>query len=243
MTYYNDIDPNACNWLRDLIAAGLIADGVVDNRNIVEIKPHELTEYTQCHFFAGIGGWSIALRMAGWPDETPVWTGSCPCQPLSVAGLRKGHADERHLWPAFHGLIAECKPATLFGEQVASKDGREWLSAVRADLEGSGYAVGGLDLCPTAFGICQHRERVFFAANSTRANSTRRCEAGWRKRWTEKMETHRRYADWRESCEAGVLDDGVSNRVAKMLIKGFGNSIVPLVASEFICAFDECAND
>jgi hypothetical protein len=40
-----------------------------------------------------------------------------------------------------------------------------------------------------------------------------------------------------------VLDDGVSNRVAKMLIKGFGNSIVPLVASEFICAFDECAND
>ena len=101
MTYYNDIDPNACEWLRDMMAAGHIADGVVDNRSIVEIKPHELTEYTQCHFFAGIGGWSLALRMAGWPDETAVWTGSCPCQPLSVGGLRKGHADERHLAKLF----------------------------------------------------------------------------------------------------------------------------------------------
>ena len=119
MTYYNDIDPNACNWLRDIIAAKLIADGVVECRSIATIKPHELTQYAQCHFFAGIGGWSAALRLAGWPDEKPVWTGSCPCQPLSVAGLRKGHADERHLWPAFHALIAECRPATIFGEQVS----------------------------------------------------------------------------------------------------------------------------
>src|SRR6185369_15459542 len=140
--YYNEIDPYAAQWLRNLIAANLIAPGDVDERSIVDVRPAELAGYTQCHFFAGIGGWSYALRLAGWADDRPVWTGSCPCQPLSSAGKRKGHADERHLWPAFHRLIAECRPATVFGEQVASKDGREWFSAVRADLEGSGYACG-----------------------------------------------------------------------------------------------------
>jgi hypothetical protein len=141
-SYYNEIDPYAAQWLRNLIAEGLIAKGDVDERSIKDVRGSDLAGYTQCHFFAGIGGWSYALRLAGWPDSEPVWTGSCPCQPLSSAGQRKGHADERHLWPAFHALIAERRPATVFGEQVASKDGREWLAGVRADLEALGYASG-----------------------------------------------------------------------------------------------------
>jgi DNA (cytosine-5)-methyltransferase 1 len=241
MTYYNDIDPNACEWLRDMIAAGLIANGIVECRSITEIKANELKQYTQCHFFAGIGGWALALRMSGWPDDEPVWTGSCPCQPISVAGLRKGHADKRHLWPAFHALIAECQPPTLFGEQVAGKNGREWMSAVRADLEGSGYAVGATDLCATAFGIPQHRERLFFAC-ARRTTAAGRNQAGLRNWRPKKMEANRQYADWRKSCEARVLDDGLPGGVAKVLIRGFGNAIVPQVASEFICAFVECAN-
>ena len=110
-----------------------------------------LPEFTQCHFFAGIGGWSLALRLAGWPEDREVWTGSCPCQPFSCGGLRKGHADERHLWPAFYKLINLGKPSAIFGEQVASKDGREWLCGVRADLEGIGYAVGAADLQESRF--------------------------------------------------------------------------------------------
>lgn len=90
--YYNEIDRGAAAWLRELIGAGLIADGDVDERSIADVKPGDLRGYTQCHFFAGIGGWSLALRLAGWDDARPVWTGSCPCQPFSCAGRHKGAA-------------------------------------------------------------------------------------------------------------------------------------------------------
>jgi DNA (cytosine-5)-methyltransferase 1 len=164
--YYNEFDPFAAQWLRNLIAAGLIAPGDVDERSITEVHPDDVRGYTQAHFFAGIGGWSYALRLAGWPDAAAVWTGSCPCQPLSSAGQRRGHADERHLWPAFHDLIAECRPSTVFGEQVASADGREWLAGVRADLEALGYACGAADLCAAGVGAPHIRQRLFWVADA-----------------------------------------------------------------------------
>lgn len=162
--YYNEIDPFAAAWLRNLIEEKLIPDGDVDERSIADVQPVDLKDYTQCHFFAGIGGWSYALQLAGWPDDEPVWTGSCPCQPFSVAGRGKGTADERHLWPAFFRLIAECRPAVVFGEQVASRAGREWLSGVLLDLEGVGYAGAGADLCAAGVGAPHIRQRLYWVA-------------------------------------------------------------------------------
>jgi DNA (cytosine-5)-methyltransferase 1 len=171
--YYNEFEPFAAQWLRELMADGLIAQGEVDERSILDVRPADLRGYDQCHFFAGIGGWSYALRLAGWPDDRPVWTGSCPCQPLSSAGKQKGHADERHIWPAFYELIAECRPSTVFGEQVASKDGREWLAGVRADLEDARYAVGAADLCAAGVGAPHIRQRLFWVAQSPDARPPR----------------------------------------------------------------------
>src|SRR5258708_24816290 len=113
--YYNENDPYCAAWLRNLIAANLLAPGDVDDRDIRDIAPNELVSYTQCHFFAGIGGWSYALRLAGVPDDFPLWTGSCPCQPFSSAGKRLGFADERHLWPSWFHLISVCRPTTILG--------------------------------------------------------------------------------------------------------------------------------
>jgi DNA (cytosine-5)-methyltransferase 1 len=162
--YYNEHDPYCAQWLRNLIAAGLIADGVVDERSIEDVVPDELMGYTQCHFFAGVGVWSYALRQAGWPDNRPVWTGSCPCQPFSAAGKGGGFADERHLWPAWFYLISQCRPERVYGEQVASKDGLAWFDLVSADLEGAGYAVGANDICAAGLGAPHIRQRLWFVA-------------------------------------------------------------------------------
>jgi DNA (cytosine-5)-methyltransferase 1 len=162
--YYNEIDPFAAQWLRNLIDAGHIAPGHVDTRSIEDVTPHELAGYTQCHFFAGTGGWSLALRLAGWPDDRPVWTGSCPCQPFSAAGKGAGFDDERHLWPTWFHLIEQCRPAVVFGEQVAAAVGHQWLDGVCADLEGQDYAVGAAVLPACAVGAPHRRDRLWFVA-------------------------------------------------------------------------------
>ena len=166
--YYNEIDPYAAQWLRNLIDAGHIARGVVDTRDVRDVRPSDLDGFTQCHFFAGVGIWSYALRLAGWGDDQPVWTASCPCQPFSAAGAGLGFADERHLWPHIHWLVEQCRPQTLFGEQVASKDGLAWFDTVSADMEATDYAIGGVDTCAAGFGAPHIRQRLYFAADNLR---------------------------------------------------------------------------
>ena len=161
---YNEIEPYAASWLANLSDAGHIARGAVDVRSIRDLRADDVVGATQFHTFAGLGAWSYALRLAGWPDDRPVWTGSCPCQPFSVAGKGGGTADERHLWPEWFRLIRECRPPVVFGEQVASGDGLAWLDVVRADLEAEGYAVGAADLCAAGVGAPHIRQRLFFGA-------------------------------------------------------------------------------
>ncbi|HFG4649861.1 TPA: DNA cytosine methyltransferase [Salmonella enterica subsp. diarizonae serovar 61:r:z53] len=165
--YYNEIDPFAAAWLRNLIDAGCIAPGVVDTRSIEEVTANDLKGFTQCHFFAGIGVWSYAMRCAGWPDSCPVWTGSCPCQPFSQSGKRRGFNDPRHLWPTWFDLVSQCRPHVIFGEQVASKDGLTWFDAVQLNLEEAEYAVAVVDLCAAGFGAPHIRQRLFWVADAT----------------------------------------------------------------------------
>jgi DNA (cytosine-5)-methyltransferase 1 len=161
---YNELEPYAAQWMRNLIAAGHIADGVVDERSIADLRAVDVAGPGQRHFFAGLGAWSHALRLAGVPDTADVWTGSCPCQGLSDAGKRLGFADPRHLWPVWFDLIRECRPAVVFGEQVASALGLEWLDLVFADLEGAGYACAAADLPAASVGAPHKRSRLFFVA-------------------------------------------------------------------------------
>jgi DNA (cytosine-5)-methyltransferase 1 len=176
---YNEIDPYVCEWLRGLIRHELVEPGAVLEHDIAELGPASVRTARQFHAFAGIGLWSHALRLAGWPDDVPVWTGSCPCQPFSVAGRRRGTEDKRHLWPEWRRLIRECRPAVIFGEQVGSPAGRAWLDAVSADLEALGYAVGAADLCAAGVGAPHIRQRLFFVASSTGGLGDADGAGGW----------------------------------------------------------------
>jgi DNA (cytosine-5)-methyltransferase 1 len=182
--YYNEIDPYAAQWLRNLIAAGHIAPGEVDERSIEDVRPDDLAGFTQCHFFAGIGVWSLALRRAGWPDDRPVWTGSCPCQPFSAAGKGNGFADERHLWPAWFHIIEQCRPIVVFGEQVSSKDADVWIDLVQTDMEALGYAFGAVPFPSAGVGAPHIRDRLYWLADSAsyrrfRSGSSAEIQTGW----------------------------------------------------------------
>jgi len=188
--YYNEFDPFAVEWLRSLCERAVISPGHVDPRSINEVNPEDLASFRRVHFFSGIGGWDHALRLAGWPDEWPVWTGSCPCQPFSAAGKRQGTDDERHLWPEMLRLIAVNLPPAIFGEQVASKAGREWFAGVRADLETLGYAVGGGDLCAAGVQSPHIRQRLYWVAylHGYRWKTTGKCQSASERQWLEEGE-------------------------------------------------------
>ena len=162
--YYNEVDAYAASWLRNLIAAGLVPAGDVDERSIRDVQPDDLRGYAQCHFFSGVGGWAYAARLAGWADERPLWTGSCPCQPFSAAGRRRGTNDERHLWPDFFRLIRAARPVVVMGEQVARAAGYGWFDGVRADLADEGYASRGVNIPACAVDAPHIRSRLYWLA-------------------------------------------------------------------------------
>lgn len=162
--YYNEIDDYCCDWLSNLMDAGAITPGVIDNRSVEDVVPSDLEGFDRVHFFAGIGVWEYAFVQSGLSGYSGIWTGSCPCQPFSAAGKTGGFADERHLWPAFFHLIEECGPTAVLGEQVASKDGLPWLDLVSADLEGADYAFGAGDLCAAGYGAPHVRQRLYWSA-------------------------------------------------------------------------------
>jgi DNA (cytosine-5)-methyltransferase 1 len=218
MNWYNEIDPYAAQWLRNLIQSQQIPPGTVDERPIQDIRPVDLAPYVQCHFFAGIAGWSLALRLAGFPTDRPVWTGSCPCQPFSAAGKGGGFADERHLWPFWFHLIGQCRPPIVFGEQVARAT--LWLDLVLADLESKNYAVGAAVLPAASVGAPHIRERVWFVADAD----------GQSLEWLAEPREERNF--WETEPGMGRVADGIPNAMGQL--RAYGNAIVPQVAAEFI---------
>lgn len=235
--YYNENDPRAAAWLRELIKAGLIAPGDVDERSITEVQPDDLKPYAQCHFFAGIGGWSYALRLAGVRDDEPIWTGSCPCQPWSHAGDGLGELDPRNLWPDWFKLIEKRGPAIIIGEQVASKAALRWLDGVFANLEGEDYACAAADLCAAGVNAPQLRQRLYWTAYSNRERFSRREESNLEAHQPE-QQTSRRDNAMRCGDASRMGDPDRQGSQRRSLDRNSAGEWSPWTSSVGVCGID-----
>lgn len=259
--YYNEIDPYAARWIENLIAKGIIPKGVVDTRSIVDVRPDDVRGFDQVHWFAGLGGWAYAARLAGWADDKPLWTGSCPCQPFSQAGLQSGTDDPRHLWPYYLRLASALRPPVLCGEQVASPLGYAWLDGVGSDLEGERYAFRALDIPACAVNAPHIRHRLWWFAVRLDHGDDAGLEGQLR---DGDDATGRSLAD-RPAAEAGLGDSGsfwsdsewivgwdgkarrIGSRVPLMAygvparvprLRAIGNAIVPPLGAEILRALN-----
>lgn len=196
----------------------------------------------------GGGLWSVAARLAGWADDRPLWTGSCPCQPHSIAAAdkRRKFEDSRDLWPAWFRLATILRPIAIAGEQV--DDNAAWLDRMHDDLEGAGYRVGTLDLPTCAVDAPTLRMRSFFVAD---ANGAGLGEPGrpvamapqhfpaQRDGGISRFGRHRTTGELGRTrrVEPGVrlLSNDVPGRVA--LIRVGGNAINPVLAAAFLEAY------
>ena len=172
-----------------------------------------------------------------------MWTGSCPCQPFSAAGKGLGDQDPRHLWPEWYRLIRECRPDTVFGEQVAGAIGHGWLDRVSADLEAEGYAVGASVLGAHSVGAPHLRQRLYFVADAEPQHDWRRY-TGPGRRPESSIGGPWDTAEWlpcrdgkARPVEPGTfpLAHGVPGRVGRL--RAYGNAIVPQVAAAFVTAY------
>lgn len=243
--YYNEFDKDKAAWLRWLIKEGQIPEGIVDDRPIQEVRAKELRGFTQCHFFTGIAGWPLAGRLAGLPEDFPFWTGSCPCQSFSRLGAQRGRNDPAlHLWPIWFRLIAECRPAAVFGEQVEAAIGHGWLDEVADNLEREGYAFGSAVLPAASAGALHRRERLYFVADSggewrsaLQSRVARLAGAGAGDGFWSDAESVRCPDGNRLAVKPGVhpLADGIPGYVER--VRGAGDAIVPQQAAAFIRAY------
>lgn len=233
--YYNEIDPYAAQWLRNLIAAGHLPAGDVDTRSIVDVRADDLAGYGQCHFFAGIGGWALALRIAGISDDSLVWTGSPPCQDNSVAaavtGRRTGLDGERSgLARHWLALVSAICPGVVMFENVPGI--RPWLHHITEGLGRIGYRVSESERSSQGVGADHPRRRVWVVADSCGAGLAVTRKAGAR----QKIDDPRAAApgDYWVATERGFrpLDDGFPERVAQ--VRAFGNAIDPWVAAQVV---------
>ena len=109
------------------------------------------------------------VRTCGRSNLEPVdvIVGGFPCQPVSLAGKRRGSRDPRWLWPEFARILSELSPRFVLIENVAGLLSKGFGEILR-DLSALGYDAEWTSLPACAVGAPHRRWRVFVLAYTNR---------------------------------------------------------------------------
>jgi DNA (cytosine-5)-methyltransferase 1 len=153
--------------------------------------------------------------------------GGFPCQPFSYAGLQRGVADPRWMWPAFADVIAALRPRIVVVENVAAlvRDGRAfgWLLA---DLHGLGFDAEWSIVSACSLGASHTRDRLFLVAHAHGAGSQGLHDACGRVNLQPATSALRQ--DWEAEPGVDRVAYGLPHGVDRL--RGLGNAVVPQVA-------------
>jgi len=103
--------------------------------------------------------------------------GGFPCQPVSVAGKRKGTSDDRWLWPEFDRIISAIKPKIVLIENVPGLR-TKGLNIVLNDLNELGFNAEWSNFRASEIGAPHLRNRLYIVATHPDRIKLR-DEPGW----------------------------------------------------------------
>ena len=144
-----------------------------------------------------------------------ILTGGFPCQPYSLAGKRKGKADDRHLWPEMLRAIREIQPQWVVGENVfgiVNWNGGMVFDEVQADLEAEGYEVQPYVLPACAVNAPHRRDRVWFVAyrnTEQREYAAERLQSEFVELLTKNPDSNGRPGEQREKLDGVTAHPGL----------------------------------
>lgn len=132
-----------------------------------------------------------------WPKVEPIDVligGGFPCQPFSVAGRRKGKADDRYLWPFVADAIGVLGPRLVVLENVAGILGMPEWGAVVGSLADLGYDCRWTVVRASDIGAPHRRARVFVVAYPAGGEPFERSDwiGGWEREAIQAGMGHRR---------------------------------------------------
>ena len=113
-------------------------------------------------------------------EKVDMICGGFPCQPVSVAGKKRGQDDERWLWPEFGRLICELRPRYAIVENVPGLLIRG-MGDVLGDLSKFGYDAEWGCVSAASVGAPHLRKRIFIVANTQHDG----CTSSEKRRSTE----------------------------------------------------------
>lgn len=180
------------------------------------------------------------VRTLNYDGAVDVITGGFPCQPFSLAGKRKGAADDRHLWPAMFNLVKKYRPAWVIGENTYGLFGMG-LDEVLSDLESADYTSRTFCIPAVSLGADHARERLWpiAHANDQRKEASGRqgndgsaklASRGMVQKYIHSFEKLACGIGWAKTAtESGIprVHDGISDRVDRN--HALGNAVVPQI--------------